>query len=36
MTKIKEEEKSSHDGSVVTNMTSIHEDLGSIPGLFSG
>ena len=24
---------SSHHGSVVTNLTSIHEDTGSIPGL---
>ena len=25
--------KSSHCGSVVTNLTSIHEDMSSIPGL---
>ena len=27
--------QSSHCGSVVTNPTSIHEDVGLIPGLFS-
>ena len=25
--------RSSHHGSVITNLTSIHEDVGSIPGL---
>ena len=28
-----EERESSHHGSVVMNLTSIHEDTGSIPGL---
>ena len=30
------EDRSSHRGSVVTNPTHIHEDLGSIPDLLSG
>ena len=28
--------RSSHHGSVVTNLTSIHEDAGLIPGLVQG
>ena len=31
--KRKEKKGSSHCGSVVMNLTSIHEDVGSIPGL---
>ena len=30
---IKKSTRSSHHGSVVTNLTSIHEDASSIPGL---
>ena len=30
---IKRKIRKSHHGSVVTNLTSIHEDAGSIPGL---
>ena len=32
----KSEMESSHCGSAVTDLTSIHEDVGSIPGLLSG
>ena len=33
MAKKRERERSSHHGSEETNLTSIHEDTGSIPGL---
>ena len=33
ISKVKKENRSSHRGSAEINLTSIHEDVGSIPGL---